>query len=266
MLDCLCWRSKGHKEQRAQPPSITPDARSRAVSDTMRPSIAPLPILSPDSYVNPKQPPAIQNMTQMFIDRRWVPWDEFKPKFQEATDCTEEQLDMITLVFRGGQINWDRWFHIQDWFCPIKRNGDTESDGYDVEMILDIVHKSWFHGFLDVSHASALLAKTPVGTFMIRFSSSTRDNYSLSVKTAPDMVDHWRIQCKKAPNEAPKFYFATTDSTFDNLDDFVSHFGPDGQGNLLSSLTIDSHYVNRSSIRSLLCFPLAVEPAVYNSY
>jgi len=144
---------------------------------------------------------------------------------------------------------------MQDWFCPIKRNDDTESDGYDVKMILDICHKPWFHGFLDVSHATAQLAQTPVGTFMIRFSGSTKDNYSLSVKTGMD-VDHWRIQCKKEPHQQPKFHFVTTDSIFDDLDSFVRHFGPEGEGVLLS----------RMSVRCILTHPLAVETIVYNTY
>jgi len=220
----------------------------------MRQSAVILPVLPPEGYINPKQPEQIQNLTAMFLENTNIAWSVFSKEFQAATDCTDEQLNMFALVFRDSMMTWDRWYQLQDWFCPIKRNGRPEEDGWDVKMMLDICHRPWFHGFLLVSNASALLYSTPVGTFMIRFSGSTKDHYSLSIKTSDEIVDHWRIACQREPNQPPKFYFNTTDQTFDSLDDFVKHFGPEGTGSLAS----------RSGLRSTLVYPLAVEPSVYN--
>jgi hypothetical protein len=63
----------------------------------------------------------------------------------------------------------------------------------------------WFHGFVDFDQTNDLLRSQPIGTFILRFSSSA-PTFSLSIKINSEDVGHWRITSHFS-GEAPSYQF-----------------------------------------------------------
>ena len=80
----------------------------------------------------------------------------------------------------------------------------------------------WFHGFISLTQANALLMDQPPGTFLLRFSSNP-GCYALALKHQDDgpvdkRVIHWRIE--KAPESSGKT-FAIFARLYDNITEIV---------------------------------------------
>jgi len=74
--------------------------------------------------------------------------------------------------------------------------------GYSFSDLVEITRPMWFFGFVDGNKAKEILLQKPLGSFLIRFSSSNPGVYTLSVNTK-DGIGHWRITAHKIARGPP---------------------------------------------------------------
>lgn len=58
-----------------------------------------------------------------------------------------------------------------DWFGPMVDNRSVETMGNVLDRLREVCRQGWFHGKVDPVIASKLVAGTPAGTYLVRFSS-----------------------------------------------------------------------------------------------
>jgi hypothetical protein len=61
-------------------------------------------------------------------------------------------------------------------------------------LFFSVILSSWFHGDVSKKEAKALLEFRPIGTFLIRFSSSVEGWFTLSFVGPNGSIQHQRIE------------------------------------------------------------------------
>ena len=101
-----------------------------------------------------------------------------------------------------GYVKKAVWDQFLSWFSPLVApdmyQTNTNTDGWSIDVILEIVTPQWFHGFLESSNAQKSLKSKADGTYLFRFSTTNPGCYALSVAYS-NTVGHWRISCDKLP-------------------------------------------------------------------
>eukprot|EP01104_Vermistella_antarctica_P014036 TRINITY_DN4345_c0_g1_i1.p1 TRINITY_DN4345_c0_g1~~TRINITY_DN4345_c0_g1_i1.p1 ORF type:complete len:583 (+),score=95.87 TRINITY_DN4345_c0_g1_i1:118-1866(+) len=87
------------------------------------------------------------------------------------------------------EVSLERFGRILDWFGPIVDPNRTFSF---LDKITGLLREPWFHGDVGTHEAESRLASQPVGTFLVRFSSTSPGCYTIS-KVAPNSINHQRI-------------------------------------------------------------------------
>jgi len=174
---------------------------------------------APDLNVNPPATPRAPNALEsqiwvLFQKNATCSWDAFCNTFQACMNATVANMEKIRYLFdKSGVVDQETWENFLVWFSPLcvlesiyqtSSNDNSNSDGYDIETIVDICSPSYFHGFLGSSEAQKMLKGKPDGTFLLRFSTSNPGSYALSVAYT-GTVGHWRIQCDKPSQSTPSF-------------------------------------------------------------
>lgn len=124
-------------------------------------------------------------------------------------------LRLLINLSLGNTDTVDRQFFktFLEWFSPLSVGNDfyensnnataaSHQNGYDIDMIADIVSPNWFFGFMTAAQAKEILSRKPYGAFLFRFSSNA-GCYALSVNYG--QVGHWRIMTEKAGSGGPVF-------------------------------------------------------------
>ncbi|XP_011502393.1 PREDICTED: uncharacterized protein LOC105365833, partial [Ceratosolen solmsi marchali] len=91
-------------------------------------------------------------------------------------------------------------------------------DFIDVELPLE--RQGWYHGSITRIEAEAVLRLLQEGSYLVRNSESTKQDYSLSLKSARGFM-HMRIQKNKETNA---FILGQFSKPFDNIPKMVRHF------------------------------------------
>jgi len=134
-------------------------------------------------------------------------WEEFCPVLRAAFESDEAEMLRFCIVGQpdDGLVKLSSWQNFVTWFSPLvkfdssyqTKSSTTDSMGYNIKEIVDIVGQSWFFGFISAEEAKKILFSLPTGSFLFRFSSKA-GQYALSVNYG--QVGHWRIIAeKKAP-------------------------------------------------------------------
>lgn len=87
-------------------------------------------------------------------------------------------------------VKVDRFGDILEWFGPIFQDGASRTF---IERVTSICAQQWFHGDLATHASETLLAPKPVGTYLVRFSSTTPGCYTISKVSAERSIAHHRV-------------------------------------------------------------------------
>jgi len=148
-----------------------------------------------------------QLILEAFQKKDILLWEEFCPVLRAAFESDEAEMLRFCIVGQpdDGLVKLSSWQNFVTWFSPLvkfdssyqTKSSTTDSMGYNIKEIVDIVGQSWFFGFISAEEAKKILFSLPTGSFLFRFSSKA-GQYALSVNYG--QVGHWRIIAeKKAP-------------------------------------------------------------------
>eukprot|EP01103_Thecamoeba_quadrilineata_P005223 TRINITY_DN1504_c0_g1_i1.p1 TRINITY_DN1504_c0_g1~~TRINITY_DN1504_c0_g1_i1.p1 ORF type:complete len:548 (+),score=107.96 TRINITY_DN1504_c0_g1_i1:25-1644(+) len=67
-----------------------------------------------------------------------------------------------------------------------------------IDRIKNLINEPWFHGNISSNEAETMLRNEPAGTYLVRFSANSPDNYVISSITKPTAnkkinVNHWKV-------------------------------------------------------------------------
>lgn len=88
------------------------------------------------------------------------------------------------------RVTFDRFGDILEWFGPIV---DHEDCLPFLDRLEDVCSKPWFHADLGTRQAENLLVAKPIGTFLVRFSSTAPGCYTISKVSSTRSVSHHRV-------------------------------------------------------------------------
>jgi hypothetical protein len=117
-----------------------------------------------------------------------------------------------------GQISSIRWNEFLKGFGPMKNC---------LENLHEMLAQPWFHGFLSKSDSTKLLEVEPVGTFMVRFSSTKPGSFSLAHTMQNNVVNHVIIHTREngfaVREEAREKLFPSVSHLIDAYSTLLSH-------------------------------------------
>jgi serine/threonine protein kinase len=90
-----------------------------------------------------------------------------------------------------GSVQMEVFGNVLEWFGPIV-DAQSNSCLEFLERTKSVCSKTWFHGDLSTRSAENSLAQKPVGSFLIRFSSTAPGCYTIS-KVSERSISHQRI-------------------------------------------------------------------------
>lgn len=82
--------------------------------------------------------------------------------------------------------------------------------------------KRWFHGFLTLEETKKFLEFQPVGTFLMRFSSSKPGSFALAFTSAPRSVTH--VIIKTAPPRGFSIQEENSEKYFEHVSQIVTYY------------------------------------------
>ncbi|GLH05663.1 Protein E(sev)2B [Gryllus bimaculatus] len=92
--------------------------------------------------------------------------------------------------------------------------------GDHVDVSLALERQGWYHGAITRLEAENILRLLREGSYLVRNSESTRQDYSLSLKSARGFM-HMRIQQNK---ETGKFILGQFSKPFDSIPEMIHHY------------------------------------------
>ncbi|XP_068081322.1 uncharacterized protein hwt [Anabrus simplex] len=98
--------------------------------------------------------------------------------------------------------------------------GGTSAVGDNVDVNVPLERQGWYHGAITRLEAENVLRLHQEGSYLVRNSESTRQDYSLSLKSARGFM-HMRIQQNK---ETGKFILGQFSKPFDNIPQMIHHY------------------------------------------
>jgi len=78
-----------------------------------------------------------------------------------------------------------------------KLSEQEKANSYLLNHVLDMISPSYFHGFLTYEQENQILQKNPIGSFLLRFSSSSNKKITLSAVSSENKIDRWHITIQK---------------------------------------------------------------------
>jgi len=140
-------------------------------------------------------PSAREFWEENFGKKTKVLWSHFQAPFVQHLRIPALKASLCAciqyLVSRGtDEVTMSHFGALMDYFGPLnKRHGDN----HFYHAISQTVKQSWFFGNMGPTEAAARLLDAPVGSFLVRFSSSIRGNFVITVKLETEIV-HLPIQ------------------------------------------------------------------------
>jgi serine/threonine protein kinase len=116
-----------------------------------------------------------------------VSWNQFIREFVFMMGKAQNDLLLIEcikelLVVKQNDdeiVSLDQFGKILDFFGPIRGKDGLKNQFFD--NLKRIFSKAWFHGNISIEEAGGVLYKTNPGTFLVRFSSSERGYFTISL-------------------------------------------------------------------------------------
>uniref|UniRef100_A0A1B0CI16 SH2 domain-containing adapter protein D n=2 Tax=Lutzomyia longipalpis TaxID=7200 RepID=A0A1B0CI16_LUTLO len=88
-----------------------------------------------------------------------------------------------------------------------------------IDATVPLERQGWYHGAISRVEAECTLRPLNEGSFLVRNSESTRQDYSLSLKSAKGFM-HMRIQ----KNDAGQYILGQFSRPFDSIPEMIRHF------------------------------------------
>jgi len=174
-----------------------------------------------------KEPPE-KRILACFGESPTLPWKTFLTNAVVSFGTDKEQINHLkySITDLSENVHKSTFEHFLRWYSPIKESflnyqtGAIESDvpaahQYTIDDVANIVRYPWFLGYLSAAKAKEILLDKPVGTFLVRF-SSTIGSYTISVKFG--QVGHWRISTEIKNN---KVVYSIDERQYKSLEEIV---------------------------------------------
>ncbi|XP_018334553.1 SH2 domain-containing adapter protein F isoform X2 [Agrilus planipennis] len=102
---------------------------------------------------------------------------------------------------------------------PLKPSHFTSTDSlFDVNLPLE--KQGWFHGAISRVEAEQVLQDLKEGSFLVRHSGSSRESYSLSLKSTRGFL---HVKIRKSGND-DVFTLGNTSNPFKSIPEAIQHF------------------------------------------
>jgi len=160
-----------------------------------------------------------------FLTKDKVPWTEFLRvfiNFMPQNEDPQSRIINIKCLYhllveprgREGEemVTMDGFGNFASWFSPMVSDQVPPL----MDRVRSILKKSYFHGDISTVAAEGQLAGKQVGTFLVRFSTSSPGFYTISKVASDGSIQHQRII--HHPNQ-PTFYINSR--AFSSLEDLV---------------------------------------------
>eukprot|EP01103_Thecamoeba_quadrilineata_P011684 TRINITY_DN2839_c0_g1_i1.p2 TRINITY_DN2839_c0_g1~~TRINITY_DN2839_c0_g1_i1.p2 ORF type:complete len:231 (-),score=42.04 TRINITY_DN2839_c0_g1_i1:43-735(-) len=99
-------------------------------------------------------------------------------------------------------VSLDKFGRVLDWFGPVC---DPSGKLLFLQMMVKILSQRWFFGELSTREAELRLKDQPVGTFLVRFSTTSEGCYTIS-KMSHEGINHQRVMKHFGGPCKPQFF------------------------------------------------------------
>jgi len=133
-----------------------------------------------------------------------IPWNHFISDFSKFMDLQNEKENDIYILSaclkelladkqnNEESVSLDQFGKMLDYFGPIRRGGSKTQFFSNFKNILS---RPWFHGGISTDETGSILNKSIPGTFLVRFSSSERGSFTISISLEDGgKIQHVRIK------------------------------------------------------------------------
>jgi SH2 domain len=173
-----------------------------------------------------------------------VPWDDFVDRFRDFADLDQIQEFVLKDILDHANTGSVTRFKFLEFM-----KGFGRSVANCVDIMMHIYHQEYFHGFVTQLEARRFLEVEPLGTFLVRFSSSRPGSFVIEYVTlaapAGEDVDEYGVIEDNGPGMGPGAYglepkvnsvvletcesglrvrTSYSEQVFPTLDDVIGHF------------------------------------------
>jgi serine/threonine protein kinase len=167
---------------------------------------------------------------KIFNNKDKVTWNQFIREFSLKffAGCEKNEISSLLSCIKAlfaphidEQVTIEQFGKMLDYFGPIRRNGTTSKF---LPNLKNIISKSWFHGEIDTNEAGSRLFNKPLGTFLVRFSSTSgRGWFTISLRedshsNNPGGIKHVRIKHLPLKDE-----YSVKDTKYNSLIELIEN-------------------------------------------
>jgi len=104
--------------------------------------------------------------------------------------CAREAFALLDSSKERNQVEIQHFGRVIDWFGPLKA---AKGSGNILSTIEEICREDWFHGDIDAIESNRRLDKSSVGTYLVRYSTSSPGGFTISRVTDRGII-HSKVE------------------------------------------------------------------------